>query len=252
MQLNFKKYGDRGEPVIILHGLFGMLDNWSTIGRKLSEYFQVYTVDQRNHGKSPHNEVMNYKAMAEDLLAFIEDEDLNKPHIIGHSMGGKTVMQFAVDNPTSVNKLVVVDIAPQAYQHGHQIIFDAFNGLDLSSISSRKEADEKMTALLPEFGVRQFILKNLARDSEGNYMWRPAVNIIERNYEHIVAAIEGKYDGETLFIKGDKSAYIKEQKWDEIQKQFSNAKLATIKDSGHWVHAEQPNAFFDVVLEFLN
>ena len=252
MKLNFKKYGNKGKAVIILHGLFGMLDNWSTIGRKLGEHFQVYTIDQRNHGKSPHNEVMNYKVMAEDLLHFIEDEKLESPHIIGHSMGGKTAMQFAIDYQNHLNKLVVVDIAPKAYEHGHQIIFDAFNGVNLSLIESRKEADEKMTPLLPDFGIRQFILKNLARDNKANYFWRPAVNIIERNYNNIVSSIEGEFEGETLFIKGGKSDYIQENNWSEIQEQFPNSKLSVIANSGHWVHAEQPHEFFNEVLNFLN
>jgi len=251
MQLNHKKYGETGQPLLILHGLFGMLDNWATLGRKFSQHFQVYLIDQRNHGKSPHNIAMNYELMANDIANFIKQHQLENVNLIGHSMGGKVVMQLAFTHPQLIKKLIVADIVPKAYKGNHYEIFEAIESLDLEKIKSRKDADQGLENLLPDFGVRQFILKNLARNNDNKYLWKPAINYIKANYEDLIGEVDGGFNGETLFIKGEKSNYISTKDWASIQQQFSNAKLTTIEDAGHWVHAEKPNEFYETATKFL-
>jgi len=250
MKLNYKTFGE-GEPLIILHGLFGMLDNWSTLARKFGAHYKVYIVDLRNHGKSPHHKQMDYPTLAKDILTFVETHQLQQVNLIGHSMGGKVAMQFAIDFPQFLKQLIVVDITSKSYKGNHTEIFEAFNSLSLPNIESRKQADEALQDILPEFGVRQFILKNLARNTEGEYFWRPAVEYIHQNYAPILSAIEGIYGGSTLFIKGANSNYIKDNDLVDIQKQFPKAQMKTIENAGHWVHAEQPTVFFETVKHFL-
>ena len=160
MELNHKTFG-AGDPIIILHGLFGTLDNWQTVAKKLAEHFMVYIVDQRNHGRSAHVEGQNYKLMAEDLADFMEENWMHNAHIIGHSMGGKTAMQFAADYPDMLNKLVVVDIAPKAYEGGHQTIFDALLSVNMEKVQTRKEVEEQLSKYIDDAGVRLFLMKNL-------------------------------------------------------------------------------------------
>jgi len=250
MELYYKIYGT-GKPLIILHGLFGMSDNWSTLAKKLGELYTVYTIDLRNHGKSPHHPQMDYSTLATDILTFIETHQLDMVNLIGHSMGGKVAMQFAINFPNKLNKLVVVDIAPKLYEGNHANIFEAFKSLPLPEITSRKQADEALKTILPEFSVRQFILKNLTRNKEGQYYWRPAIDYIHNNYTNILGQIEGVYEGVTLFIKGEHSYYIQVKDVGEIKQQFPKATISTIKNAGHWIHAEQPLAFFETSKQFL-
>jgi len=251
MELNYKKYGETGEPILILHGLFGMLDNWATLGRKFSQRFQVFLIDLRNHGKSSHSHEMNYEVMANDIVEFIEQHELAKVNVIGHSMGGKVVMQLAIANPHLLKKLIVADIAPKVYADNHNDIFEAIESLNLNEIESRKDADEALTPMLPNFGVRQFILKNLARTNESNYFWKPAFSHIKTNYSKISGTIEGKFSGTTLFIRGSKSDYILDKDWPVIKSQFPNAILTEIENAGHWLHAEKPTEFYEAAINFL-
>ena len=253
MTLNYKSFGE-GYPIIILHGLFGTLDNWQTIAKKLADDYTVYIVDQRNHGRSPHDAIFNYEVMADDLQAFMESQWIYEAHIIGHSMGGKTAMQFALNYPDLVNRLVVVDIAPKGYEGGHQAIFEALFSLDLAKISNRKEADKLLSSKIGEFGVRQFLLKNLTRNKEGGYQWKMNLPVIYQNYTKILSAIEQEdgFSQPTLFIKGENSNYIKETDWPLIRKIFPSAELATVKQAGHWVHAEAPNELLNFVKGFFN
>ncbi len=249
MELNYKQFG-QGSPVIILHGLFGTLDNWQTIARRLSENHTVFIVDQRNHGRSPHHDEFNYEVMAEDLRDFMESQWVYEATIIGHSMGGKTAMQFALNYGEMVEKLIVVDIGPQKYKGGHQTIFEALFALDLSKTANRKEAESQLATRIDEAAVRQFLLKNLSRNKEtGQYQWKMNLPSIHTNYERILEAIESDdtYDGETLFINGGKSDYISPSDMPNIQKFFPQATLTTIPQAGHWVHAEAPNEFFELI-----
>ena len=253
MGLNFKSFG-QGDPIIILHGLFGTLDNWQTIAKKLAEHYTVYIVDQRNHGRSPHFEEMDYELMASDIKAFMESQWIYSCHLIGHSMGGKTAMQFAADYPDILEKLIVVDIAPKVYEGGHQAIFDALFSLDLDQIQSRKEADQLLATQIEDFGIRQFLLKNLTRSKEGGYQWKMNLPIIYQSYSSILSTIEPSepFEKETLFIRGGQSNYIQSSDELLIKAQFPMATIQTIESAGHWVHAEAPNALLDMVLSFLD
>jgi len=252
LSLNFKTYG-QGNPIIILHGLFGTLDNWQTIARQLSKEYLVYLIDQRNHGRSPHTDDFDYSLLAEDLKDFMEDEGMSQATIIGHSMGGKTAMQFAINYPEMVTSLVVVDIAPKAYKGGHQEIFDALLGVDLKKIESRKMADEQLMIPIPDFGVRQFLLKNLTRDKEGGYRWKMNLPSIYKNYQNILANIlpDEPYTGSSLFIRGGRSKYIQEEDESLIKTLFPETQIVTIPDAGHWVHAEAPKALLSEFENFM-
>ncbi len=252
MELNYKEFG-QGDPIIILHGLFGTLDNWQTIAKKLAENNTVYIVDQRNHGRSPHADELDYPIMAEDLQQFMERKWIYEAVILGHSMGGKTAMQFALDYPDMVNKLIVVDIAPKAYTGGHQTIFDALLALDLDKLDNRKEADAFLAERISEFGVRQFLLKNLSREKEGGYRWKMNLPAIYHNYSKILAAIESDeiFDEPTLFIRGGQSEYVQDGDMATIKKRFPQSLLTTVENAGHWVHAEQPKELLSLIQDFI-
>lgn len=252
MQLNFKTFG-QGDPIIILHGLFGTLDNWQTIAKKLAEHYSVYIIDQRNHGRSPHVPELSYSLMADDLAEFMEQNWIYEAHIIGHSMGGKVAMQFALNYADMVNKLIVVDIGTEKNEPGHQLIFEALLGLELNQLKSRKDADEKMQSKIKDFGVRQFLLKNLTRNKEGSYQWKMNLGVIHENYENILDEVFGDepFDRHCLFIKGGNSDYILEGDLNVIKQKFPIAELVTIENAGHWVHAEAPEVLLSTVLNFL-
>ncbi len=254
LTLNHKSFG-QGDPIVILHGLFGTLDNWQTVGKRLAEEYAVYLIDQRNHGRSPHVEGLSYPLMAEDLQAFLESNWIYKAHIIGHSMGGKVAMQFALEYPDMVDKLVVVDIAPKAYKGGHELIFKALLGLDLEQLEGRKHADAQLAEMgIEEFGVRQFLLKNLTRTKEGGYRWKMNLSEIHKHYADILQNIdsEASYEGDALFIRGGKSKYIQDEDWGLVLEKFSNAQLQTVEQAGHWVHAEAPDDLLSHIQHFLS
>ena len=252
MLLNYKQFG-QGDPLIILHGLFGTLDNWQTLAKRFAEEHTVFIIDQRNHGKSPHTLEHSYTLMAEDLREFMEAQFMFKAHVLGHSMGGKTVMQFALLYPDMVDKLTVVDISPRANTGGHELIFKALFDLDLAKIESRKEADAALSVLIKEVGVRQFLLKNLTRKKEGGYRWKMNLEALFNHYSDILAAVESEdtFAGETLFIRGGKSDYVPDEDLPLIKKYFPRARLETVAQAGHWVHAAQPDELFDLVTDFL-
>lgn len=252
MKLNYKVFGE-GTPVIILHGLLGSLDNWQTIAKKLGETFKVFTVDQRNHGKSPHTDQMNYPAMAGDVKELMEQEQLPHAAVIGHSMGGKTAMQLALNFPEKVDRLIPVDMGPKANSPGHELIFSALKAMDLSKVKKRQDAEAQLKSRIPDFGIRQFLLKNLERTEDGQYQWKMNLPVIEKEYPRILEAVEGQtqFDKPTLFIKGGRSDYIDEAEFEDFKAWFPQAELSKIPDSGHWVHAEAPEAFLDEVERFL-
>lgn len=252
MQLNYKKLGE-GQALIILHGLFGSLDNWMTLAKKWSENYQVWIVDQRNHGQSPHSNEFDYSLMAEDLKNFIEEHQIDRPIILGHSMGGKTAMEFAVNYPNSLKKLIVVDIAPVSYQVHHYGIIEALESVDLDKVQSRKDAEEQLKSKIKEFGIRQFLLKNLYRKSKEEYDWRFNLPVIKKQIVPISEwSISDKtYEGDTLFISGENSNYILPEYGAEIAAKFPNYELEEISNAGHWVHAEAPEEFSRALEDFL-
>jgi esterase len=217
MQLFYKESGE-GQPLVILHGLFGLLDNWTTIAKYLSEKYKVYLVDQRNHGRSPHSDEFSYQLMADDLKEFIEQHDIKDPIIIGHSMGGKAAMTFAFQNPEMLKKLVVVDIAPKNYPVHHDAILDGLFAIKLNELTSRNEADAILAQYVPEFDTRQFLLKNLYRNEDMSFAWRINLPVLASKIEEIGGSFGGEYTFEkpTLFIRGLKSNYIKEKDFDTI------------------------------------
>lgn len=253
MDLNYKSFG-QGPPLVILHGLFGTLDNWQTLGKRWAEDFTVFLVDQRDHGRSPHTEGIDYPSMARDLHRFLEHNWVHETYVLGHSMGGKTAMQLALEFPDLVKKLVVVDIAPKSYEGGHDLIFEALQELDLTTIGDRKEADEQLATRIPEFGVRQFLLKNLTRQKSGGYSWKMNLPVIVASYEAILSTVESNgeaYPHPSLFVRGSKSDYIADSDLESIHHLFPAARLETVPDAGHWVHAEQPDELYRLVTSFL-
>ena len=253
LELNYKTFG-QGDPIVILHGLFGMLDNWQTLGKQLAEDHAVYLVDQRNHGRSPFANETNYPLMADDLKHFLESHWMFKANVIGHSMGGKTAMQFAIHHPEMVEKLIVIDIAPKVYTGKHHLLFDALMDLDLFSVESRKEADEYLQETISDFGLRQFLLKNLSSVRNGpGYRWKMNLPVIYDHYEDILSPpeLDASFEGETLFVRGERSDYIKESDFELIREWFPNSQIVTIADAGHWVHADAPEDLMQVMRDFL-
>jgi len=252
MKLNYQRYG-QGRPLLILHGLFGSLTNWHTLSKRLGEHYEVFAVDQRNHGSSPHSAEFNYVEMAADLREFMRDRQLASAYLLGHSMGGKTAMQLALTDPDLVEKLIVVDIAPKAYPPHHDEIFDALCELELSRYTSRSELDQALAGKIAGLTTRQFLLTNVTRDEAGRFTWKINLDAIRQNYPAIIGGLEqaGRFDQPTLFVRGATSDYIQDEDAALITSIFPQARIATIDGAGHWVHAEAPAAFFNVVREFL-
>ena len=252
MVLFSRIYGN-GEPLLILHGLFGMGDNWTTLAKKFAEKYEVHVIDQRNHGQSFHSDSWTYQDMVSDLEEYISFHKLGKVNLLGHSMGGKTVMCFASMHPSKVKKLIVADIAPKEYPVSHGFILDAISSLDLNQIHSRKQADEELSKSISDYGIRQFILKSLYWKEKGKLAFRFNVDVIRNNIKNIGIALPNVayFDGPTLFLDGEKSDYIKPEDEEIISLHFPNYEIIPIPNAGHWLHAEQPKLFFEVVSEFL-
>lgn len=251
MQLNFKKLGT-GKPLIILHGLFGSSDNWFSISKELKDNFTLYLIDQRNHGDSPQSDEWNYDVMVEDLNELMDAEGLKKAYLMGHSMGGKTVMNFALKYPEKVEKLIVADISPRYYAVHHQRILEGLNALDLDTIGSRKDADDQLAEYVPNLGERQFLLKSLGRGADG-FEWKINLPVITKNINEVGKALpDGQsFSGPTLFLAGSNSSYIQQPDLDDIDAFFPKNEVEFIADAGHWLHAEQPDAVVEEIRRFL-
>lgn len=249
----FSKIMGQGEPLIIMHGVFGMSDNWQTLGRKWADNFEVHLLDMRNHGKSPHSEEFSYDIMSEDLIKYMDDNSIASAHILGHSMGGKVAMLFAVLNPDRVSKLIIADIAPKEYKPHHQEILEALNFLDLPKIKSRGEAEELFSAKIKDLGTRMFLLKSLYWKEKDLLDWRFNLKVIEREILNVGEGLASNaiFFGTCLFVRGGKSWYIKDEDEEQILEHFPSSSLATINGAGHWLHAEKPMEFFETVDEFL-
>ena len=261
MKLFHRKFGEGNQPLIILHGLFGQSDNWNTLAKQFSEQgLEVYTVDQRNHGLSPHSDDWNYKVMSEDILELINDNQLKNVILLGHSMGGKTAMQFAINHPEYLNKLIVADIAPKHYPIHHQGVLEALHAVDFNVVKTRKEVEEVLSKYISDFGTKQFLLKNIFWLDDTEMAWRFNLNVITQeienvgeNVEHIGEAMPKDIvcDVPSLFIRGENSNYILDDDINLIQEIFPNSILETIDGAGHWLHAEKPKEFFESVMKFV-
>lgn len=265
MELFYRRLG-KGKPLIILHGLYGSSDNWHTIGRQLSEFREVFLIDWRNHGQSPHHPNHTYSALRDDLHEFLVQHTIYKPVVMGHSMGGKAAMFFAAMHPKLIEKLIVVDISPCTYKAEnhpnenlqHRSILQALQSIDLANLSSRKEAEDQLAKTIQYPAVRHFLLKNLKKDHHSRYYWCLNLPALEKNLEEIFLGIdtlqlpeEFLLDFPALFIRGQHSGYIGNNDLDCIKRYFKNATVITIPGAGHWVHAEQPGLFVEAVRSFL-
>lgn len=253
MTLNFKKEGNAAESLIILHGLFGSLDNWMTFAKQMSEHFTVYLLDARNHGQSFHDDEFTYECMAKDVKDFMEQQQIEEAIVLGHSMGGKTAMQLAFNYPHLVKKLIVADIGPKAYPVHHDEIIKGLQTLDFKVIKSRTAADEKLAEAIPNVAVRQFLLKNMYWKEKEQLAWRFNLDVIAAQILNVGVEIKAPFpfSEPTLFVRGERSNYVLDEDVIDIKNIFPNMKLETIKGSGHWIHAEKPKEFMQVMETFL-
>jgi esterase len=260
MQLHYLTFGSQTSayayPLVLLHGLFGSGDNWGTIAKHFLQHYQVISVDLRNHGRSPHSDSQSYTDMADDLLALCNTLGVDRINLLGHSMGGKVAMQFATDHPDKIEKLMVVDMAPRAYPDEHTHFMDAMLAVDLTSVQSRSEVDKALSKDIPEAMVRQFLLMNLVKSdssSDAQLIWRINLPALKTNYPQLLQAVceETRYEKPCLFIRGEHSDYVQDQDIALIQTHFLKAQFADLP-TGHWVHAEQPQAFTTIVEKFLS
>jgi esterase len=265
MKLFYRKYGEAGPPLIILHGLYGSSDNWVSIARELSDQFEVFVPDQRNHGESPRDDKHDYRSLSNDLCEFMDDRAIEKSVLIGHSMGGKAAMLFAMECPERVESLIVVDIAPVAYHDlamnspiaaNHAKMIDAMLAVDLGKAGSREEVSKALSTDIGSERVRMFLLKNLTRDEEQRFTWKINLPVLRSNLDEIMAALpheevvkKGGLKGfPVLFVRGEKSDYIAPEHHALIRQIFPTAEIVSIPGAGHWLHAEQP----DLLLKNLN
>ncbi len=251
VKLFFEKFGDETkEPLIILHGFFASSRNWRQMAKKFADFYQVYVLDLRNHGASPHHPEMDYPLMVEDLIAFMDEQGLQKTHILGHSMGGKVAMWFALTCPERINKLVVADISPVSYQHSFDSTIQALKDIPLNKISNRKQADEFLSSAIPELSYRLFLLQNLQL-VDGKYKWRVDLDIFQKTAKNIIAfpvINRAPFFDDVLFIMGENPRYTNEE---AIATDFPSAILFIVKGANHWLHADEPEAFFTNVSQFL-
>ncbi len=269
MELFYRKYGEAAPPLVIVHGLYGASDNWVSIARDLSDRFEVFVVDQRNHGQSPHSSEHDYPSMREDLREFMDLQGIKKAVLVGHSMGGKTVMSFAEAWPERVQALISVDIAPKSYRNlalasrtaaNHSSMIDAMMKIDLSKIESREDADHALAISIGSERIRSFLLKNLRREQSGAFAWRINLEAIFSNLDAIfegmdreaIAARGGITGFPVLFISGGESGYIRTTDHQMIRDIFPTAEGVTIPGAGHWVHAEQPKLLVKTIRYFLD
>lgn len=265
MGLFYRKFGT-GPPLIILHGLYGSSDNWVSIGKKLAAKFEVYLIDQRNHGQSFHSDQHRYDLLQNDLKKFLEEQSISKAIIIGHSMGGKTATYFAVENPEMIQSLIVIDIAPTAYQETkseqhkiHSIIIESLLQLDIKNQTNREDINDQLRLKLPNDQLRNFLLKNLKRNNSNGFQWKINLPVLKTELPYIMSGLDPAdfmYGNPVvgfpvMFIKGGNSPYISRKDLEDIQKIFPQAIINTIDNAGHWLHAEKPEELIQIITEFI-
>ncbi len=238
---------------MILHGFLGMGDNWRSLGNSFASYYEVHLIDQRNHGRSFHSEDFSYELMVEDLVRYMDHHGMEKAHVLGHSMGGKTAMLLAVEHPDRVDRMIVADIAPKFYPRHHQFILNALRAVDFDTVSSRSEVEEVFKPYIPEWGIRQFLLKNVYRKSREELAYRFNLDSLEENIDEVGVELPPRSTSEvpTLFLRGVNSGYITPADESLIRAHFPNSEIADIPDAGHWLHAENPDEFYKKVVSFL-
>ena len=253
MQLHFRESG-HGRPIVILHGLFGSLDNWLGVAPKLASNFRVFLLDLRNHGQSPHADAMSYPLMAGDVAEFLDAHQLASAVIMGHSLGGKVAMQFALTFPARTETLIVADMAPRVYKPSHAKLIAALLALNLSQFQTRHEIEEALAEEIPSLAVRRFLLKSLGRDAAGGFTWKMNLQGIAKNYPVLGEAIFSTrpFTKPTLFIRGGKSDFIRAEDEPMIRELFPVTQIETIPGAAHWVHADKPDEFAESVLKFLH
>ena len=251
MNLNYKEFG-QGQALIILHGLLGSLDNWQTLARRFSEHFHVFTVDQRNHGQSPHSDDMDYDFLTDDLEKFIRDHNIKNPILIGHSMGGKTVMKYALEHPNEVKALIPVDMSPREYDVHHDHIMEALHAVDFDKVKSRKDVENILMEKINNLGIVLFLAKNVYWKEKDKLAYRFNLDVLYENLDLISGwpLAHGEFEGPTLFIKGGRADYITDDDEPIIKAYFQNSEIVSL-DSGHWVHAEKADDFYHTVINFL-
>lgn len=252
MELAFREYG-KGEPILILHGLFGQSDNWNSLAKQFSEQgYRVLAADLRNHGLSPHSEEWDYASMAGDVKELIEKHHLHQPILLGHSMGGKVLLFFERLFPGIAAKLIIADIAARYYAPHHQSIIQALKSVDFAEVRSRKDAEAILLASIPDFGTRQFLLKNLYWKTTGGLDWRFNLKVISEKIGKIGEEVPPFHSNcPVLVLRGERSDYILESDILDFQTRFSVLQVQTIAGAGHWLHAEQPQKFFETVMKFI-
>ena len=267
MKLFYRVEGS-GIPFVIIHGLYGSSDNWLTVAKKLSSGYQVFMIDQRNHGRSPNSGDHSYEALKNDLAEFFEQHQIKKAVVMGHSMGGKTAMCFAADYPELIERLIVVDIAPKDYfllndqnqYYIHNNILRAMLEIDFSKIETRKQIDDFLLEHIDSVQIVQFLLKNAHLNKETHqFEWRLNVPVLYENLDEIIKGVNARwfddrlpiYNYPVLFIKGADSNYIVPEDYPSIYRIYPEAEIVEIPDAGHWLHAEQPQLFMETVWKFL-
>lgn len=242
-----------GSAVIILHGLFGSSDNLTRVALELAKEYRVFSMDLRNHGNSFHSQEMNYSLMVEDVKRCMDFHGIESAYFLGHSMGGKVAMLFALHYPQRVLKLIVADIAPVEYSPHHETILEALNAVPLDLVKNRKVADEYLKGYIEELGVRQFLLKSLDFSNNEVVKWKFNLRVISENYREILKGqdVDEQYEGKVMFIAGGNSEYIKPEHKDTILKLFPKAQLKIIPETGHWLHAEKPGVFIGICQRFI-
>ncbi|MGH1485192.1 MAG: alpha/beta fold hydrolase [Cellvibrionaceae bacterium] len=252
-QLFHRQWGDDGPPVVMIHGLFGSIENLGMITRLLKDEYKVYALDLPNHGRSPHTDNTSLAMMAEAIIAWMDTAGLDEATFLGHSLGGKVSMEIALRYPDRVSRLIVADIAPVTYPRRHDDVFTAFQAVDLNAISNRTDADEAMKPHVTEFSTRSFLLKNLERKND-QWQWRINLIGLTENYDSFIVGNTvdyPTYNKPVLFIKGELSSYILPEHRESILSLFPNAAVKVINGTEHWLHAEKPDIFTGIVKRFL-
>lgn len=255
MKLFYRSFGE-GRPLVILHGLFGLSDNWVSVGRTLSDKYRVIIPDARNHGQSPHSHIFGFPSMEEDLQSLLDDLEIERVILMGHSLGGKTSMFFALHHPERVEKLIVVDISMRKYppNRDHQMLLEAMMAVDFATVSSRSDVERQLSEKVSDTRLLQFLMKNIYRKTPTSFGWRLNLEVINESLLSVFEGVNpgGIFFGPALFIRGGRSNYISDEDWDDIKMKFPGAALQTIALGTHWVHADAPGEFLGIVSDFLD